>query len=278
MPLYPCAICGKMIEKPHAWRKRSKLIFCSDECRNTPFVEKTCQVCGKTFHVTYHCAHGAAYCSNDCHHAEQREKHAAGKYPTVTRVCKACGKSFEVRRSYADKQMFCSRQCWKNTIYRPKGQSSPKFKGKVTIICAYCGKPFETFPSRANRAKYCCRNHASLANAKRFSGEHRTNLEIAMADALRSAHLQFSEQVPMCDRWIVDFVLAQYPIVIQCDGVYWHDRPKAKSRDRGQDSYLANAGYIVLRFTDKQILHHIAACVRTIKRTIANHQLPLIPY
>lgn len=82
----------------------------------------------------------------------------------------------------------------------------------------------------------------------------------------------------MCGKFMVDFRLTDYPVIIQCDGTYWHDRPRTRSRDRGQDRYLTKAGYIVLRFNDHQILHEVQSCILAIRQAIRTGQLALIHY
>ena len=42
-------------------------------------------------------------------------------------------------------------------------------------------------------------------------------------------------------------------IVIQWDGNFWHNLPKVKARDKGQDSYMRKCGYKILRFWESNI-------------------------
>jgi very-short-patch-repair endonuclease len=96
---------------------------------------------------------------------------------------------------------------------------------------------------------------------------------------LKRNHIAHLEQVVMFDKFMVDFLLTDYPIVIQCDGAYWHNRPKVKSRDKGQDAYLVKAGYTVLRFDERQILHSPRECIKSIKSAIKTPSQPrLIHY
>ena len=74
-----------------------------------------------------------------------------------------------------------------------------------------------------------------------------------MASMLIAAGIAFAEQVPMYSRWIVDFVVADWKLIVLCDGLYWHSRPKVAAKDRGQTNYLRKCGWNVLRFTDKEI-------------------------
>ncbi len=275
MPLYPCSACGKPIDVPESRRAMGEHIFCSKECRQTPCVPKTCVVCGSTFYVAARGAGKAKYCSTDCFHAHNRieEVHKRGKL--VTKKCERCGKEFSVRSSVAKVQRYCSQACsGKHLGDLFAGSQSPVWRERIKITCAYCGKEFEVVPSRGERTKYCCKKHAVLGNLKRFASGERTDIERAMSTALRKNRIAFDEQVIMFDKFMVDFKLADYPIIVQCDGAYWHDRPGVRTRDKGQDAYLVKAGYVVLRFTDRQVLHQMSSCIKLIKQTIKNPQQP----
>jgi len=275
MPLYPCSACGKPIDVTESRRKKSVHIFCSDECRWTPFIPKRCVVCGNTFLTTAGHAGKAKYCSHDCFLTHNREGEVHKKAPKITRTCQHCGKQFDVRKSVGKNASYCSKECFHASgKLGGIGPNNPHWKEKVLITCAYCGKEFETVPSRGERKKYCCKKHAVLGNLKRFASGQRTDIESAMADALRKSHIAFNEQVVMFDKFMVDFKLTNYPIIVQCDGVYWHSSPGAKRRDKGQDAYLVKAGYVVLRFTDRQVLHQMPSCIQLIKQTIKNPQQP----
>jgi very-short-patch-repair endonuclease len=89
-----------------------------------------------------------------------------------------------------------------------------------------------------------------------------------MAKALDKVGIEYQEQVIMFDKFMVDFLLSNHPLVIQCDGIYWHDRPENRWRDKGQNNYLAKCGYTVLRFTDKEINSDIQQCIDVILHTL----------
>lgn len=261
-------------------RKRIKYTFCSDECKNTPFIPKKCVECDSVFHVTYHNARSAKFCSTDCRNRLNRKTETHKKGPQITLVCGQCKKEFKARKIYKDKQRYCSRKCSGIAIgKRRKGKNNPKWKEKVKKVCLYCNEEFKTFPSRTKRAKYCCKKHSLLGNLERLSHNPRTNIEIKMAETLKRHKINFTEQVLMFDKFLVDFRLDDYPIIVQCDGKYWHDQPTARSRDKGQDRYLTKSGYVVLRFDDKQILDNINSCIALIKHTMRQpDQPPLMPY
>jgi very-short-patch-repair endonuclease len=274
-----CAACGTSIEKFPVRLAQYAYHFCSPACRKTPCIPLTCCECGKSFLATVYTYQESKFCSTDCAQARNRREEVHKKGVLVAKACERCGKPYHVRSSVAKVQRFCSRKCWADRGGpRLVGPKNPKWKPKVVITCAYCGVEFTTFPSRAARRKYCCKEHRHLGNLQRLAINHRTNLEVAMADALRQHGITFEEQITLVDRFMVDFLLPASRIVIQCDGLYWHDRPHVRHRDRGQDRYLAQAGYIVLRFTDNQILHEMPSCIKSIRQTINSGQFPLLSY
>ncbi len=278
-----CYICNAEMSLPRcrAGNQYQKKYFCGDKCRNTPCFPAECKSCHKPFLVTYHNAHGAKYCSTECKNAEIRKKWANGyRSVQVEAICKKCQKPFMLRRTLVSKQEYCSQKCSGVAVGEMHtGAKSPVWKPKIKLCCANCGNDFETYPSRSERRKYCSRKCLTAGNLKRFAANERTDIEIAMAKALSEHKVKYSEQVVMFDKFMVDFLLPEHNIIVQCDGMYWHDRPKAKQRDKGQDRYFAKAGYTVLRFTDKQINKHMSECIATIRRAIKSpNQLPLMAY
>jgi len=93
-----------------------------------------------------------------------------------------------------------------------------------------------------------------------------------------SLYIPFKEQVIFFDKFMVDFLLHETNVIVQCDGRYWHDRPKVRRKDKGQDAYFAKAGYVVLRFDDDQINNQIKWCIKRIRKAVKSNQIPLINY
>jgi len=266
---YHCSVCGKKVEQFDCHRKRIKHTFCSKKCRLTPFIQKQCSECGKTFLATAQTASSAMFCSRECVNAKNRREEIHKKGKLVKCTCERCGKVFKIRSSVAKVQRYCSQKCSGASIGESQtGKDNPRWKPKVKLNCDYCGKEFKTYPSRIGRKKYCCKKHRLLGHLKRLASNPRTDIEKAMAEALTKAGIEHEEQVTMCDKFLVDFLLPAHKLVVQCDGVYWHDRPEVIGRDKGQDRYLTKCGYTVLRFTDKQIYNNISKCIEKIKRTI----------
>lgn len=272
-----CCACGREFQKFPKDARRGKYHFCSKECLYTPCIPVTCQECGRDFLARGSVRGEIKFCSDECRNARNRREQTYKKSPTITLTCERCGKSFDVRRSVGKVQRYCSQQCSGAAVgERAQGENNVKWKPKVNVTCDYCGKSFDTFPSRVGRRKYCCKDHSVLGNLQRIASGARTNLEIEMADALSRCGIAFDEQVVMFNKFMVDFKLREHAIIVQCDGAYWHARPQVIPRDRGQDRYLAQAGYVVIRFSDKEILEHIDSCLSRIKSAIKTGQMPLV--
>lgn len=63
---------------------------------------------------------------------------------------------------------------------------------------------------------------------------------------------------------IADFYLPEENIIIECDGEYWHSKPEVIERDIKKNNFLEEQGYIVFRFSDKEILSDVESCVNKI--------------
>jgi len=99
-----------------------------------------------------------------------------------------------------------------------------------------------------------------------------TNIEIAMREALLKRQWLFLEQYAI-DRMVVDFALPLFWLVVECDGAYWHNLPRAQERDARKDIALTKLGWHVLRFTDAEIKQDMDICIDTITKAISGIQV-----
>ena len=82
-----------------------------------------------------------------------------------------------------------------------------------------------------------------------------TPAETLLWRALRSRSLcaaKARRQVP-CGPWTLDFLFASARLVVELDGDT-HATPRAMARDTRRDAWLAERGYEVLRFTNREVL------------------------
>jgi len=84
-----------------------------------------------------------------------------------------------------------------------------------------------------------------------------------MLNALGELGIQCESQVNINGAQ-TDIALTDYPIVIECDGVYWHSLPKARAQDAHKTQLLEGAGYQVLRFWGDEIKSNIGGCLKEV--------------
>jgi very-short-patch-repair endonuclease len=65
----------------------------------------------------------------------------------------------------------------------------------------------------------------------------------------------FNRQRPVL-KYIADFLCKELSLIIEVDGIT-HDDEKVMDKDKRRQLALENAGFIVIRFSDNEILHHI---------------------
>jgi very-short-patch-repair endonuclease len=73
-----------------------------------------------------------------------------------------------------------------------------------------------------------------------------------MAEALASIDLHPIHQ-HVIGPFVADFAFPDAKLVVECDGVYWHNRPQQKAKDRKRNYYLRSNGWTVLRFSEIDI-------------------------
>jgi len=208
------------------------------------------------------------YCSLECW---RHSKHPQRKTGKIVK-CEWCGKEVYKQRFHLKyKHHFCSKEC------ANKWQA----RNKVEFLCKICGKKFRWSKSRIKQANptHCsirCRNKDKewIKNAcirGNLVQQHKkglNKLELAGRKILQDLGLSFDEQVLMFNKFLVDVLLRDKPIIIQWDGIYWHNKPKRKRLDKSQDAYLTKCGYRVLRFTDEDIKNNKEGVYANIKRAI----------
>jgi very-short-patch-repair endonuclease len=204
------------------------------------------------------------YCSINCYRSSKRPNRKTGKEI----CCEYCGASVYKPKGQLKKNNFCSTDC------------ANKWQGrnKIEFICKVCGEKFTWSKSRGE-AKYCsieCRNKSEdwkinaciQGNLVQQNKKGLNKLELAGRKILQNLGIKFNEQVLMFNKFLVDVLIKDKPIIIQWDGEYWHNKPKRKQLDESQDAYLNKCGYKVLRFTDREIRNNRQKVYDNIQRAI----------
>jgi very-short-patch-repair endonuclease len=82
--------------------------------------------------------------------------------------------------------------------------------------------------------------------------------------------LSFRRQTPI-GSYIVDFVCLAARVVVEIDGES-HDFVESQRRDARRDQWLASRGYVVLRFTNEDVLSSLEGVLLTIRDTARSRQ------
>jgi len=73
----------------------------------------------------------------------------------------------------------------------------------------------------------------------------------------------FNRQRPI-GNYIADFVCKELKIIIELDGIS-HLFEETQDKDREKEDYLKSLGYVVLRFSDEEVLKDIRNVIREIE-------------
>src|SRR5215510_5373697 len=116
--------------------------------------------------------------------------------------------------------------------------------------------------------------HASVSDRQRSRAKHlrraMTRAEILLWHYLKAHHLDgltFRRQAPI-GPYIVDFVCHTAHLIVELDGET-HDFDARQQHDAVRDAWLASRGYIILRFTNEQVLSNLEGVLTVIRETAA---------
>lgn len=261
-----CLVCGKQFRVPPSARGK----YCSPECYHTTlagkaFTPKTsqavnCAACGKPFELPPAKIKRSKklYCSQVCMGQGQSatlplsDSEIADRYllrrQAMQTIATACGVSPWVIRRHLQEMGIAlrSRAQWGQQSWDQSGPAryaSASETGKRNIVHAITkGSPIA----------------GALALQKKRGPSMIERLFMA---GLEERHESYLFQHGIDDKYLCDFYLPSRNLLVECDGSYWHDTPKAKARDAIKDAYLVERGYQVVRFTDKQIESDLTSCL-----------------
>lgn len=115
-----------------------------------------------------------------------------------------------------------------------------------------------------------------------------TLIEKKISRELNKRNIQFTPQYSIDGKFVCDFALPEFKIIIECDGDYWHANPeiydttkltKTQSRkvetDKYKDKYLQEKGWTVLRFFESKIKRSASECIDKVQEEIKKVANPL---
>ena len=112
-------------------------------------------------------------------------------------------------------------------------------------------------------------NYELLKEYSKEMRQHPTEGENALWEMLRAKKMgeKFRRQHIIGD-FIVDFVCLQKQLVIEVDGAY-HNSPQQKELDELRNQILKEMGYIILRFTNEEVIANTEAVLNKIKNIMS---------
>jgi very-short-patch-repair endonuclease len=123
--------------------------------------------------------------------------------------------------------------------------------------------------------------HSKVSNRQRNRAkplrQTMTRAETLLWRYLKAHHidrLAFRRQVPM-GRFIADFVCHAARLAVEIDGAS-HDFETRQRRDQSRDEWFASQQYVVLRFSNEQVLKNLEGVIESIRDTASARfqQLP----
>lgn len=282
-----CETCNNELERLPYQIKASKTgyFFCNRDCKSLWHKSQhfnkreifECPICKKEMLVTKYENNRRTYCSLDCL-AKSKSLEGNTYYN-----CDLCGKKSSKVNSKMTEKNFCSKECstkW-DSIYS---------KRRVFKKCLTCKKPFEVLLSRKDTAKTCSREcHNKYLSVSSSEGGHLHEVmmknilkgtsvlqkydtlpERIVREELEKLNIKYEEQKEMYNKFIVDFYLPEYNIVLEVFGDYWHSNPqvygygeglkepnenqlKQIKKDKSRKGYLEKCGHKFVSLWEKDI-------------------------
>src|SRR5215468_7625876 len=116
--------------------------------------------------------------------------------------------------------------------------------------------------------------HAAVTDLQRHRARHlrraMTRAEILLWRYLKAHRLDglpFRRQAPM-GQYVVDFVCHIAHLIVELDGET-HDFEARQQHDAVRDAWLRSRGYLILRFTNEQVLSSLEGVLIVIRDTAA---------
>jgi len=247
MPTINCKTCGKEISATKRQLETGRKKFCSKQCSaKDTFLGKKKKP------------------RTDEHRAKLSNA-AKGKYiKRVTVQCHTCGENYSVQPYLKDKRKFCSRKCLHAFMRTRTGRSNPLYK-RQQMNCEWCGKSVDVKRAKIHEFKYCSRQCLGAATAHKMANKNGpTSIEREMSSALSARNIQHETNYRIAV-WLIDIVIPEHRIAIECDGVYWHNLPGQKIKDMNKNNWLIAHKWRIVRFWESEIKENVNDCANYIQ-------------
>lgn len=79
-----------------------------------------------------------------------------------------------------------------------------------------------------------------------------TKIELKLKEQLEKNNIKFKQQYEL-GKFTFDFYLPKYNLLIEADGVYWHNYPYGNENDKKKDIYVKENGYNIVHIWENEI-------------------------
>lgn len=241
-----CDNCNIIYEKSIEQINRAENHLCSKNCRfEFKKTKYNCHICNKDVWKNktqqQKSISGFYFCSNNCVGKYNQQQF---KLKELSKNCVICNKIFKVIESTSKTHITCSRSCqgkWQSL--NRTGENSSNYKNaKETKNCLFCDKIYSNF--KRKNSKFCSKDckvsywkentltsdsfkqnrYKGIVKSRKIKKE--TNPERLVRFWLENNNYVFETEKPLVDKYIVDFYLSDFNLVIEVFGDYWHVNPE----------------------------------------------------
>lgn len=194
----------------------------------------------------------------------KRQETRLKNHPKLLTSCANCGKTLDranIRILHGN--CYCNGKCQMAYEYK-NGVRDPY---KITM------KSHEATRQLAKEGKHPFQRPDVILKAQQVCGHRNYGknwLEEKMGWALTQLGIKFESQYPIkhgidsLNRpryYFPDFAIPEELLLIECDGSYWHNETK----DRTRQDRLGELGWNIIRFTDTEINNNLMGCADRVK-------------
>lgn len=265
------------------WQKEN---FKGDKSSVYDRVEKVCEYCKSVYNVVKSRESTSHFCSPECSSTSRISDHEV--------ECDHCKNVFYKKKSQIKDHNFCSKEC--STKWTSENKNI-----QVKKTCLICDGEFHVQNSRSDTAKTCSKkchniwlkevyfksdkgkqhlisNGIKSQENKKFS---ETKPERITRQYLDDNNIEYIAQNHMYEKFLVDFYLPKYDIVLEVFGDYWHGNPifygeneslkplsikqiKQKNKDKTREAYLTKCGHRFVIIWENDIYKNINEVMKVI--------------
>lgn len=272
IPDRECPQCGAVFRPKGAGQ-----VCCSRACvqakRAAQRPSFECKHCGQTFTLPPSSLawFNPQFCGWDCRVASGSHRTYRSGTAICYPNCSCCGRLFVMRakRQGRYEQAFCSMEC-RNRRY---GDGSRRTVDRLELVCRRkgCGRTIsDVYASkiRSDQGMFCSR----ACSALELTPGTTSKISIAAVDEWAATDGCLWAQEYILGPFAIDLALPLEQIAVELDGEYWHSLPSAMANDKRKNTYLAKAGWAVVRVpmlkkdTPEMVAQKMIAGIKQVRR------------